>query len=183
MPKNVTVYMPDDVAAKMATLPEVNWSEICRQAITSYIEARAPSAGSAATFQVEKPFQISESDVAHHEDFKKKFVEKMREAWGMGMRDHVIQVRIGAEAKLFYRLKKLGSNLTAKETTQEFLAVNQDLKPVRLALKAVRDPMGFSASVQGEEIPVAREEFEKCGLVLNEVFARLNRFAEGQDLY
>lgn len=40
MGKNVTVYLPDEVAQKMETLPEVNWSEICRKAITDYIEAR-----------------------------------------------------------------------------------------------------------------------------------------------
>jgi len=40
MGKNVTIYLPDEVAQKMETLPEVNWSEICRKAITDYIEAR-----------------------------------------------------------------------------------------------------------------------------------------------
>ena len=40
MGKNVTVYLPDEVAQKMDTLPEVNWSEICRNAITDYIQTR-----------------------------------------------------------------------------------------------------------------------------------------------
>jgi len=40
MGKNVTIYLPDEVAQKMDKLPEVNWSEICRKAITDYIEAR-----------------------------------------------------------------------------------------------------------------------------------------------
>jgi len=40
MGKNVTIYLPDEVAQKMDKLPEVNWSEICRKAITDYIESR-----------------------------------------------------------------------------------------------------------------------------------------------
>ena len=40
MGKNVTIYLPDEVAQKMDKLPEVNWSEICRKAITEYVETR-----------------------------------------------------------------------------------------------------------------------------------------------
>ena len=40
MGKNVTIYLPDEVAQKMDQLPEVNWSEICRKAIIDYIETR-----------------------------------------------------------------------------------------------------------------------------------------------
>jgi len=38
--KNITIYLPDEVAQKMEKLPEVNWSEICRKAISDYIETR-----------------------------------------------------------------------------------------------------------------------------------------------
>lgn len=41
MGKNVTIYLPDDVAEKMESFPEVNWSEICRKAINDYIETRS----------------------------------------------------------------------------------------------------------------------------------------------
>jgi hypothetical protein len=40
MGKNVTIYLPDEVAQKMDQLPEVNWSEICRKAISDYIDTR-----------------------------------------------------------------------------------------------------------------------------------------------
>jgi len=40
MGKNVTVYLPDDVAEKMEEFKEVNWSEICRKAILDYLVAR-----------------------------------------------------------------------------------------------------------------------------------------------
>jgi len=41
MGKNVTVYLPDEIAEKMEKFPEVNWSEICRKAITDYVETRS----------------------------------------------------------------------------------------------------------------------------------------------
>lgn len=41
MGKNVTIYLPDEVAENMEKFPEVNWSEICRQAILDYIETRS----------------------------------------------------------------------------------------------------------------------------------------------
>jgi len=40
MPKNVTIYIPDEIAEKMAQYPEVNWSEVCRRAITEYVNLR-----------------------------------------------------------------------------------------------------------------------------------------------
>lgn len=39
--KNVTIYLPNGVARRMAEFPEVNWSEICRKAIVDYIETRS----------------------------------------------------------------------------------------------------------------------------------------------
>jgi len=33
MGKNLTIYLPNDVAKKMENFPEVNWSEICRKAV------------------------------------------------------------------------------------------------------------------------------------------------------
>jgi len=41
MGKNLTIYLPDDVAKKIEDFPEVNWSEICRKAIVDYVETRS----------------------------------------------------------------------------------------------------------------------------------------------
>ena len=38
--KNLTLYVPADVADKMDELPEVNWSRIARDAIQTYIKDR-----------------------------------------------------------------------------------------------------------------------------------------------
>lgn len=38
--KNLTISIPDQLANEMRNYSEVNWSEICRQAITNYIKDR-----------------------------------------------------------------------------------------------------------------------------------------------
>lgn len=40
-PKNVTIYLPDEIAEKMEKFPEVNWSEICRNAVADYTQTRS----------------------------------------------------------------------------------------------------------------------------------------------
>ena len=37
---NLTINVPDQLKAEMDTLSEVNWSEICRKAISRYIAQR-----------------------------------------------------------------------------------------------------------------------------------------------
>lgn len=41
MPKNVTIYIPEEIAEKMEKYPEVNWSEVCRRAVTDYMATRS----------------------------------------------------------------------------------------------------------------------------------------------
>lgn len=38
--KNLTISLPDELAKEMDKLPEVNWSELCRQCIHEYIQRR-----------------------------------------------------------------------------------------------------------------------------------------------
>jgi hypothetical protein len=40
MPKNITIYLPDKTAKEMKKYHEVNWSEICRNAILDYLKTR-----------------------------------------------------------------------------------------------------------------------------------------------
>lgn len=41
MPKNVTIYLSDEIAGRMEKYQEVNWSEICRKAVLDYIDTRS----------------------------------------------------------------------------------------------------------------------------------------------
>jgi len=40
-PKNVTIYLSDEIAGRMEKYPEVNWSEICRKAVVDYVDTRS----------------------------------------------------------------------------------------------------------------------------------------------
>ena len=40
MPRNITVYISNELDEKMKKIPEVNWSEVCREGIESYLEKR-----------------------------------------------------------------------------------------------------------------------------------------------
>lgn len=40
MPRNITVYISDEIDDRMKKVPEVNWSEVCRQGIVNYLEKR-----------------------------------------------------------------------------------------------------------------------------------------------
>lgn len=40
LPRNVTISITDELANEMKDYPEVNWSELCRQAIKNYIQDR-----------------------------------------------------------------------------------------------------------------------------------------------
>ena len=55
------VYVPDETAAKMSELKEVNWSQICRVAIESYVEARK-SVNPAARLRLEEIKQAEEKE-------------------------------------------------------------------------------------------------------------------------
>ena len=41
MPRNITVYLQDEIAAEMDKFAEVSWSEVCRDAILAYVSKRA----------------------------------------------------------------------------------------------------------------------------------------------
>jgi hypothetical protein len=40
VPKNVTIALPDELAAAMTKLPEVNWSAVARDSIENYVKLR-----------------------------------------------------------------------------------------------------------------------------------------------
>ena len=59
--KNVTVYIQGDTATKMEELKEVNWSQVCKSAIESYIEARK-SVNPAARLKLDKMKQTEQRE-------------------------------------------------------------------------------------------------------------------------
>jgi hypothetical protein len=59
--KNVTVYIQGETATKMEELKEVNWSQVCKSAIETYIEARK-SVNPAARLKLDKMKQAEQKD-------------------------------------------------------------------------------------------------------------------------
>jgi Arc/MetJ-type ribon-helix-helix transcriptional regulator len=141
------------------------------------------SGGSGAStpdgFRVEREFSVSGPDAAGLEDLKGRFTKAMAEAVGMGITSHVVKV----DGKLFYRLRKLGSNVAEGKTIEEYVAISQDLRPVRLKVTTSIGPTGMPGRVDAEENPVGEKEFEALGLRRQEIFGLIDRFIKGVDLF
>lgn len=67
--KNLTIYVPDDVAEKMAMFPEVNWSEICRRAIIEYLGVREKDLDLVRRVALEAAYEVVSE---HLEDYEHK---------------------------------------------------------------------------------------------------------------
>jgi hypothetical protein len=151
------------------------------------IEAAMRESGSSAwtpaSFSVEHEFKINGQDKAALEDLGRRFKKALGEAWGIGARTHVLLAPVAGKSRFYFTLKKLSSNSTAKETVEEFVGISEDLNPVRLLLKLTRDPTGGPGRLEGVETSLSREEFENYGLKLQQVFAMVDRFTRGLDLY
>lgn len=79
MTKNVTISVSDELAKKMDAMPEINWSEVCRQAISKYINKRSEEKGELLKgledFLKTKPPEGEES-------VKKAEIERFTRRWG-----------------------------------------------------------------------------------------------------
>ena len=84
MPKNVTISVSDELARKMNKYPDVNWSEVGRQAFGEYIKFREPQEKGEIIENLEKylkstvPIERPEAREALRDAEKKRFARK----WG-----------------------------------------------------------------------------------------------------
>jgi predicted nucleic acid-binding protein len=95
MPKNVTIYIPDQIAEKMEKFPEVNWSEICRKAVIDYIDTRS---------QIDIAPILEKLKAKGNEDYKQgqiffyKIAPQMTlshfESWYPDINKHIIESKI-----------------------------------------------------------------------------------------
>lgn len=177
MGKNLTISISDEVAQKMESFKEINWSEICRAAITSYIEARARPAG----FQVQREFAVSstQSDAAGLKDLQERFVKMLSEGWNLGSRVNIFKVNVDGQPRLFYNLRKLGQRMTSNQTVLEFISVNQDLQIVHLVVSCNRDATGMLAETTGKETPLNSDELAQYNLSRDRMIAVVQGFIKG----
>lgn len=82
MPKNVTIYVPDELAKKMEELSEVNWSEVCRKAIAEYIKAREPKKGEIIKNLEEYLRAKNKTEEERRESLRRIEIDRFTKKWG-----------------------------------------------------------------------------------------------------
>lgn len=71
MPRNITIYISDELDERMKKTPETNWSEVCRQAIGNYLEKRIET-----TEELYKTLETILAKIAKLE-FEVQFIKKV----------------------------------------------------------------------------------------------------------
>ena len=150
------------------------------------LNAMRESAGSAATtptsFTVEREFRtgpLDASETAELKDLKGRFMKALDQAASMRMSSHVVATSVKGQRRLFYALKKLSESVKPDSTVQSYLALNQELVPVRLTVTMTRDPQGYPGRLEGAEEPISREEAKEYDLSADKVLALIQRFVGG----
>jgi len=117
MTKNVTISVSDELAKKMNAMPEINWSEVCRQAISKYINKRSEEKGELLKgledFLKTKPPESKES-------VEKAEIERFTRRWG---KPEIVDTRTQPP---YVHLRKT-QNLTIGDTTLTTLKIFNDV--------------------------------------------------------
>jgi len=71
MGKNVTVYVPDNLAKEMERFPEVSWSKICRQAIMDYVNMRRKRLNLIRQVAKEAAYEVLDEHLSDYEHKEK----------------------------------------------------------------------------------------------------------------
>jgi len=80
--RNLTVYLPKDVAEEMARFPEVNWSEVCRRAIIEYVGMRRKDLQLIRRVAREVAFEVLDEHLNDYEHKEKAASDLEVEAYG-----------------------------------------------------------------------------------------------------
>jgi predicted transcriptional regulator len=82
MPKNITISISDELATKMDSMPEINWSEVCRQAITNYIEEKEPKQKGELIEGLENYLSGKLPLTEDKEKIRREEIERFTKKWG-----------------------------------------------------------------------------------------------------
>lgn len=80
--KNVTVSVTDELAKKMERMPEVNWSEVCRRAISEYIEARESKERGEVIEDLERYLKSKLPKPKERDPIRNAEIERFTRKWG-----------------------------------------------------------------------------------------------------
>lgn len=124
MTKNITVSVSDMLASKMETLPEINWSEVCRQSISKYIEKRSVEKGELLK-ELEEFWKTRM--LPDKESIKKAEIERFTKRWGP---PEVISERAQAPYVQLRRIQTVQSEDTVFGTFKVFNDVLLNCTPI-----------------------------------------------------
>jgi hypothetical protein len=82
LPKNITLSISDELAEKMDTMPEINWSEVCRQAISKYIDERKSKEKGELIKELEIYLSPKLTESEEKEGIKRAEIERFTKKWG-----------------------------------------------------------------------------------------------------
>jgi hypothetical protein len=120
-----------------------------------------------ASFQVEKEFRVvkenvlEEGELSELQQLQSKWKNALEENWGLGIREHTAKYQINRKPQLFHILKTLETSPRKKvklsggqgqEFTQDFIAIDESLKPVKLHVRYVHGAVGVLVEAQVESI-------------------------------
>ena len=82
LPKNLTISISDELAKEMDTMPEINWSEVCRQAISKYIDEKKFKEKGELITGLEEYLKAKLSTPEAVETLRKIETERFTRKWG-----------------------------------------------------------------------------------------------------
>jgi len=82
MPKNVTIALSDELAKTMERMPEVNWSEVCRQAIGAYLDEKLFKEKGDLIAGLEEYLKERLQKLKDKDSIRKAEVERFTKKWG-----------------------------------------------------------------------------------------------------
>jgi len=123
MPKNVTIYLSDEIAGKMEKYQEVNWSEICRTAVTDYIDTRShiDIAPILEKLKAEKNQAYKQGQIFFYEQIAPKMVLADFESWYPEVSKRVLQDRQSQPFFDVERLSEAAAEVEAPKAMRLFL--------------------------------------------------------------
>jgi len=122
---------------------------------------------SPASFQVEKEFRVAketglkEDELSELQQLQSRWKNALEENWCLGAREHTAKYQINRKPQLFHILKTLETSPRKKvklsggqgqEFTQDFIAIDESLKPVKLHVRYVHGAVGVLVEAQVESI-------------------------------
>lgn len=92
MPKNITISISDELAKKMDAMPEINWSEVCRQSISRYVEEKGTEERGELLKALDDHISKTPPTSEDKQKIRKEEIERFTKKWGTPDSTHDLSV-------------------------------------------------------------------------------------------